>query len=75
MKRVNQILASLLAIFCLYQPLFACAVCFDNGRARGAFIWTTALLTFVPLIMIGGGIYAFCKLTSEEPHLNEANKS
>lgn len=44
----------LLSLF-LADGALACPVCgFGQDKARGAFIATTALLTFLPLGMIGG---------------------
>ncbi len=37
---------------------WACAVCFDaRAENRWAFIGTTALLTLLPLICVGGGAF------------------
>lgn len=48
------------------NPLHACAVCFGNdGEARFAFLWTTALMTFVPLTMLAVGIIVIRKLLKE----------
>jgi len=36
----------------------ACSVCgFGEDGSRWAFIFTTGLMTLVPLLMLGGGIY------------------
>lgn len=44
----------LLLLFCA-EVAFACPVCgFGQDKARGAFIATTAIMTFLPLTMIGG---------------------
>jgi len=45
----------------------ACAVCFSGreDEARLAFIWTTVLLTFLPLIMIGGFAWWLRRRTRE----------
>jgi hypothetical protein len=52
----------------LSQSASACSVCFTNqGNAREAFIWTTALMTFVPLFLIGGGILVIRKLLKDDP--------
>ena len=48
-------ISSLIALLCVFMPTlsFACSVCFDpNDEARIAFILTTGLLTFVPLIVM-----------------------
>ena len=47
------------ALTALYaSPTWACAVCFDaKGENRWAFLGTTALLTFLPLGVIGGTIW------------------
>jgi hypothetical protein len=39
----------------------ACSMCqtAENGEAVAAFVWTTALLSMLPLGMIGGTIYFF----------------
>jgi hypothetical protein len=39
--------------FFITSPLIACSVCGFGDDSRNAFISTTALMTFVPLIMIG----------------------
>ena len=48
----------LLLSFFWGTDLWACAVC-DAGETsnRTAFYFTTALLTFAPLIMLGGGAW------------------
>ena len=54
------------------KPLHACAVCFGNdGEARFAFLWTTALMTFVPLTMLAIGIVVIRKLLKE--HANTSS--
>lgn len=56
----------------LSHPLMACSVCFTNqGNARQAFIWTTALMTFVPLFLIGGGILVIRKLLKDDPEQHQ----
>ena len=48
-----KLITSLTTLICLYIPSVAsaCSVCFDpNDEARIAFIITTGLLTFIPLI-------------------------
>jgi hypothetical protein len=51
-------IAGLVGALVLWTPQIshACAVCFSGreDEARLAFIWTTVLLTFLPLVMIGG---------------------
>ena len=64
---MRAILFSLCLMF-LSHPLMACAVCFTNkGNAREAFIWTAAMMTFVPLFLIGGGVLVIRKLLKEDP--------
>jgi len=48
--------AATVVLTALYaSPSLACAVCFDaKGENRWAFLGTTALLTFLPLGVIGG---------------------
>jgi hypothetical protein len=47
--------AGVLFILLLSNVAFACPVCgFGQDKARGAFIATTAIMTFLPLTMIGG---------------------
>jgi hypothetical protein len=42
----------------LARAASACAVCLGGeGANAAAFVWTTALLGLLPLVMIGGGIY------------------
>ena len=55
----------LLALLILLSPSVAqaCAVCF-SGRSdeqREAFLLTTGLLTFLPLILLGFGVWAFIR--------------
>ena len=58
-------------VYSFAQPLLACSGCFSNkGEARQAFIWTTALLTFVPLILIGTGIYVVRRLLHQESEIS-----
>ncbi|MCP4501360.1 MAG: hypothetical protein GY822_15485 [Deltaproteobacteria bacterium] len=55
--RLFPILLTLLTAFWA-SPSLACAVCFDSkGENRWAFIGTTALLTFLPLAIIGGTVW------------------
>jgi len=55
------------------KPLHACAVCFGNdGEARFAFLWTTALMTFVPLTMLAVGIIVIRKLLKEHASVESA---
>ena len=47
--------SSLIILICVHIPAIAtaCTVCFDpNDEARIAFIITTGLLTFIPLIVM-----------------------
>lgn len=61
-----------LCLFLITHPLMACSVCFTNqGNARQAFIWTTALMTFVPLFLIGGGIMVIRKLLKDDPEQHQ----
>ena len=40
------------------QKLYACAACgFGPDETRWAFIATTAILTFVPLVLIAGAVW------------------
>lgn len=49
------ILATAFVLLLLAEPAFACAVCFDaNDQTRSAFLGTTALLSLLPLGMMGG---------------------
>jgi hypothetical protein len=53
--RIVLIWSGLLLILLLAEVAFACPVCgFGQDKARGAFIATTAIMTFIPLTMIGG---------------------
>lgn len=48
----------LLWLFASPSQALGCAVCgFGDGESRDAFILTTGLLTFVPLIFIGSVIF------------------
>lgn len=58
----RRIVASLGLLFALltYGPaLWACPVCFaaKNEENRTAFIVTTGFLTFLPLSLVGGGVW------------------
>jgi hypothetical protein len=45
----------LLLTLLLSEVAFACPVCgFGQDKARGAFIATTTIMTFLPLTLIGG---------------------
>ncbi len=67
MKTVShqpRLFARCLTLVLLALPTIAsaCPVCFDaRAEARGAFIFTTALLTFLPLMFIGGAIFWYRK--------------
>lgn len=60
-KLVHSALFSSLALFVFFQSekLIACAVCGagDTDATRNAFSMSTAFLSFIPLIAIGGVIY------------------
>ncbi len=47
------------AIFAIPGAADACAVCYQakTDASRIAFIGTTALLTFLPLVVVGGGVW------------------
>lgn len=48
-------------------PVLACATCF-SGDGRGAFLATTALLSLLPLALIGGGVWwVYRQHVSETP--------
>lgn len=50
--------ASFVAIVIVPSVAFACPVCFSGSdETREAFLLTTAILTFLPLAMIGGFLY------------------
>lgn len=45
-------------------PVLACSVCgYTEEDSQVAFIVTTALLTFVPLLFIGGVVYYLRKVS------------
>jgi hypothetical protein len=53
--RIVLIWSGLLLTLLLAEVAFACPVCgFGQDKARGAFIATTVIMTFIPLTMIGG---------------------
>lgn len=56
-KRILALIFSLTAFLVKPGSVLACAVCGFGEDSRAAFISTTALMTFVPLILIGGFIY------------------
>ena len=50
-------------------PLLACSVCgYASEASRTAFIVTTGLLTFVPLLFVGGVLW-YLKKKSRTPRL------
>ncbi len=59
-----------IAVLALPARLYACPVCgVGKEGARFAFIFTTGLLTFVPLIMIGSVCYYLWRRTQRaDPH-------
>jgi heme/copper-type cytochrome/quinol oxidase subunit 2 len=60
-SKVMQTLICAIMVF-LSEPLFACAVCgTSQEESKTAFIVTTALLTFIPLILIATFVYFLVK--------------
>ncbi|MEZ4742408.1 MAG: hypothetical protein R3B45_08180 [Bdellovibrionota bacterium] len=55
--KLNFLLTVFLISTFISSKAYACAVCGFGEDSRYAFISTTALLTFVPLIMIGSIFY------------------
>lgn len=55
------------------QTLFACAVCGagENDPTRSAYTGSTAFLSFVPLIAIGGVIYTVYRYVKKSDEHNE----
>ena len=54
-RRSNLTLILTAAMLLVHDVAWACPVCFDpNEQSRGVFLLTTAVMTFVPLILIGG---------------------
>jgi len=58
-------------LFITSKPLLACTVCgFGQDGSQWAFLFTTALMTVVPLALVGGIIFyiykKYQKLASEE---------
>ena len=52
----------LLSLFAGLSQATACPVCFQSGgEERWAFYATTALLTFLPLSLVGGVVYCLRK--------------
>ncbi len=57
-RRSNLTLILTAAMLLVHDVAWACPVCFDpNEQSRGVFLLTTAVMTFVPLILIGGVVY------------------
>lgn len=55
----------LLNLLLATAPVLACSVCgYATEASRSAFILTTALLTFVPLLFIGAVVYYLKKKTN-----------
>lgn len=53
-----------LGLFLINTPLLACSVCgYTKEDSQIAFIVTTALLTFVPLLFIGAVVYYLRKVS------------
>ena len=51
-------------LFLMNTPVLACSVCgYTEEDSQVAFIVTTALLTFVPLLFIGGVVYYLRKVS------------
>ena len=54
-------LTAIIALLLLLQtaaPVFACPVCFSaNKKSRTAFLVTTGLLSAMPWMIIGGGVF------------------
>ena len=56
----------MLTVLVSHGAALACAVCFDqDSESRVAFIATTALLTFLPLLLIGSGAWWWVRRTRE----------
>ena len=58
----------LLILWNTTAPLLACSVCgYASEASRTAFILTTGLLTFVPLLFVGGVLW-YLKKKNRTPH-------
>ena len=59
MMHTRLVAAAMVAVFTFWPAVAqACAVCTDpNDEARTAFIFTTALMTALPLLFVGGGVW------------------
>jgi hypothetical protein len=57
----KRILTATIAVLLLLQtaaPVLACPVCFSsNKKSRTAFLLTTGLLSAMPWVIIGGGVF------------------
>lgn len=63
-----------LSVFFGNSKAFGCAVCgFGDDGTREAFLATTALLTFVPLVMIGSGVFYLSRVAKRAER--EINKT
>ena len=69
MIRIHSALALLVSTVVLLAPQLAaaCAVCFTgrSDETRVAFVVTTALLTALPLLMIGSFVWWLCRRASQ----------
>jgi hypothetical protein len=51
---------------------FACPVCFKSKEGtREAFLWTTVMLSLLPLGMIGGAVYAIRVMVKKQVPQND----
>ena len=66
----------LLALFFYGSVAWACPVCFSakNDENRIAFIVTTAFLTFLPLSLIGGGVWWLRRRARQESEATELKR-
>lgn len=64
MKAIKRLRAAALALsaFVVAHPALACSVCaVGKEESRGAYYFTTAFLSLLPLAMIGGIVYTIVK--------------
>ena len=69
------LLASSLLMFWV-EPALACTVCTggEEEATRKAFVGTTALLTFLPMLVVGAMVWLFVRRTLARERMDEARR-
>ena len=65
-----------MAILLVCDPALACTVCSGGQEeaSRKAFVGTTALLTFLPLLVVGTVVTLFVRRTLAQERLEESER-